>query len=315
MKNPYGAHTTVCLFLAPLVTLLFVAVLLPLGDTGVDKPPTPRPLDDRRILNVNSTAWIPLQPLYRESDAQVGFCTFVRTHAGQRSALLALLSSLAAARPPTYRVFLVNTGADEFPDLPLFVSRANKFTGEETFIDLTSMVNTIKRNNSSYNPPWNDYGYIATDVMLEQVLGDPVLGSMCDYLTFTNGDNLYSLHTFTAVLGKIQDGYNLVGFNFASHHEWAMPWKWWGCNSAGPSRSGSDVEVFAKFAPTYIDLGAFVVSRELLDGANLRFIIHLLPSAKQPDSVVGADGYFITRAAEDARAIPFIIPRLLLVHQ
>jgi hypothetical protein len=141
------------------------------------------------------------------------------------------------------------------------------------------------------------YGYDATDWALEHLLHNNVTtstaqGSLeqpCSHFIFTNGDNYY-----LPFFGELPDNlknHSFVAWDFVSHHK---------------KRT-----VSVKLKPSKIDLGAFIVSADLIRSTNATF----LPRGVEVDSldqerIFTADFYFAKHLTDG-------LPqgRILLLHQ
>lgn len=151
----------------------------------------------------------------------------------------------------------------------------------------------------------NDYGYSYTDAAIAYLLNKSY---PCDYLMFTNGDNLYSGGFIDGYIGKdMHESIDIIGFNFISHYQMQAP-----TYEAGNSNDGTMIMLNSNFKRGEIDLGAFVIRLELLNANHeLRFVVN---SQGKFYGVKEADGYLIYEASKLAKTSR-IHRQSLMIHQ
>lgn len=155
-------------------------------------------------------------PAFRPVDptmAATPVCMVVRTYAGHRNMLMAMLASVLLWDHPGLTVYLLDTGKDvPFAELPKLAAMASAMAGRPDAVRLSRW----RHGTARAQFPWyteEDHGYLATDLTLEDLLtvraearkrGDATLP--CEYLIVTNGDNLYGHDYLAATLGEIKTG-------------------------------------------------------------------------------------------------------------
>jgi hypothetical protein len=155
-------------------------------------------------------------PAFRPVDpamAATPVCMVVRTYAGHRNMLMAMLASVLLWDHPGLTIYLLDTGKDvPFSELPRLAEMASAMAGRPDAVRLSRW----RHGSARAQFPWyadEDHGYLATDLTLEDLLsvraearkrGDAALP--CEYLVVTNGDNLYGHDYLAATLGEIKTG-------------------------------------------------------------------------------------------------------------
>jgi hypothetical protein len=239
-------------------------------------------------------------------------CVFVRTTESHVKSLPVLFMSLISGRIGPLKIVVADTSG-KFSLLEKIIADTNKWFGDE-------IVFKCNHNNESKIKRCplmkeNDYGYVTTDLMLEDGLADK-----CDYILFTNGDNVYLRDFFNETIGAIKEGAHIVGTNFISHYEFGSK-----ATTYGPMRSGRDTEFVPTFRVGLIDLGSVLFRVLMFKRYGIRFLIESCsPSSLVFDSVEGgcrevpaacADGFLSQRISEIKGIVSRIIPRVLFVHQ
>ena len=232
---------------------------------------------------------------------QFPVCVLVRTYHGHRVHLPGLLTSLFVAAEALHGVFvdvfLVNTepGASSpsgspFPDVLRQMKEAadrGEYGG-----DGRSSVTVL---DAPPNLPWSPeaFGYEFTDWALQRIL--ELGSSRCRWMMFTNGDNYYMPYLFTELEEYIYRGFDMIAFDFITHH----------------FRLYTNV-VHVKMRRGHVDLGAVLISRDVIQGAPEAVF---LPGNDTGDKVA-RDFHFIKRMS---RRIPpertVLVHRVLFSHQ
>lgn len=272
-------------------------------------------------------------------------CVVARTFVGHRSSLLPFASSLAAGRPPRMRVILVDTDPrSPFDDIHGVAEWLNDVLGAPRLF-------TVSARNASaaaeafprYKGP--DYGYIMTDLVLEDLLAERrdaaaagvAPGDLpCEVLLVTNGDNIYhALFLRETLPPLVRDGLGLVATHFVSHYDWPggkLDEPMWEKvrlhGQCGPWRPGRDVEVATALRPACVDLGAVLFRTSLLEssppspGARTRFIVDRLRLDGEGLGTRGlgmnageADGELFQSLALRPGVKSLVVRRTLLLHQ
>jgi len=162
-----------------------------------------------------------------------------------------------------------------------------------------------------------DFGFIISDLVLEQVLKEP---SGCDYIMFTNADNLYTEKFLPLTLSAFVAGVDAVAVHFLSRYNFTMDtvifMNKMGC---GPKRTGELQTFSPQFSTQCIDLGAVVFTKDIIKKTNERFILNDLRYKNQSEyaHLVHAyrDGNFLRNLREVHHAKMNIIDPVLFVHQ
>lgn len=169
----------------------------------------------------------------------------------------------------------------------------------------------------------NDFGYIATDIAIEQLSGlsladfcrnnlpitveeGAVRNSehprcrthnrtqpLCDFFLFTNADNLYAQPFLSQLRVLMRKDEVLLGWDFISHHSWPP-------RSPGvcPEQGGDFVHMTSAYSVARVDLGVVAVKADVFrESTQMRFIIDKLRE-KLPITdrdIWNADGMFFEK--------------------
>lgn len=260
-------------------------------------------------------------------------CVVVRTYIAQRNMLVALLGSMAASRHPGLYVVVVDTGKQEpMTELQAIADQFNAIV-ERPYAVSVSRWNY--HNSRALYPELEreDYGYVATDLALEDALygawpmgADGKAVMRCDTFLVTNGDNLYTEDFFRTTLSAVDSGFDMVGTHWISHYGWDNPiWDQrtpdqlkvtGGC---GSMRSGKDMEMWTAgdFHISCIDLGAVVFRRWIMETAGIRFVVDNLSANATGGGFdfFTADGWFYQRTHALPGVKDLVVRESLMIHQ
>lgn len=153
-----------------------------------------------------------------------GVCVVVRASSSQRHQLAGTMLSLGAAAYPGLKVFVINTDPEPEPFNTFFRSARTaargqtKGLGVEFYqLDLPFTQHDVAHLTKGVN----DFGYMLTDIAAAQLLSPPYQ-SQCEYLMFTNGDNLYNRRWIEASMPGMKEGYDVITWPFVSHHRFRV---------------------------------------------------------------------------------------------
>ena len=279
-------------------------------------------------------------------------CVVVRFCDKQANALPLLLFSLFASAHPHLKALVIDTGKKPYEKLPSLLRRVNRASGKKWVHVYDKKTSDVRSTFPDFNH--EDYGYILTDMALEDILRQKEAGSggfQCDTLTFTNADNLYSPNFIPAMLKSIvHDGKDVVASHFVSHYNYSAERSTRSFNSVmaseigcGTLRSGEDAEFVTseRFLPCCVDLGSVMITTSAVARANIRFLIDkirkdgtgnsltkvVIPVAEtssynighlEPTSpneyLMNADGFFFYRLVSQPHTPSDVIRRVLLLH-
>lgn len=270
------------------------------------------------------SAAAPLLSSHKAWAATPPACVVVRIHSKQRNGLLPTYASLVHSAPLNTRVIFVDTGDEAFTELPSLVADFNQLT-EQPLAQVSRWDQKLSRAQFP-NFTANDFGYIATDLVIEDLLEERAdarrrnASLPCELLLVTNGDNLYGRAFFEATIGALsaEAGVGLVATHFVSHYYWWTPEKSGKC---GPFRDGSDAEFATCMGENNVDLGAVLMRTSLFETLTLietthpkRFVVDRLRIDKESHprtfSLDGQlFGFFASKTGTK------VIRRTLFVHQ
>lgn len=214
-------------------------------------------------------------------------CILVRTYSGNRNGLVSLLWSLLLSGHPNLRAFVVDTGKSPAPGLPGIVRNINALSGRD-WVEVSRRM--FAKDVAPQFPAFKeeDYGYILTDLVMEDLMSGTKGISLpstplCDTLTVTNGDNVYSPEFLRQTLEPIANqGKVMVGTNWVSHYDFGQRWHdgapAYTADWCGPHRSGKNQEMKASpvFECNCIDLGAVTFRLKQVQQSGVRFIVDKL---------------------------------------
>ena len=288
------------------------------------------------------TAFTPVHAVDKRAGS---LCVLVRTYRKNTAlSILSLVSSLvrSAEVANAQRLHIVFSNTDRFSlflGLPLLVSRLSRLFAE-------SRVNvTVTQNKRRYleilseldtsgmaKLPRNDFGFVATDFMLEDVLR----ADECNALVVTNADNYYMKDFVRLVLDALR-GRDVALVQFVSRYDFepvarnqvrllgCMPGL--GPNQAFypspkpkcvPSELQHGFDVFG--VRRCVDLGAAVFSVATLRRTGVRFILDDVRSTRprsqwRTEMHAFRDGYFVEALHDLHHASFAIVNATLFVHQ
>ncbi|KAI8819683.1 uncharacterized protein EV422DRAFT_533904 [Fimicolochytrium jonesii] len=169
---------------------------------------------------------------------------------------------------------------------------------------------------------WSDYGYAYTDVAIEKLAtasSSPHATTLpkCNYLMFTNADNLYSSRLGTHITPHITAQTDMIAFDMISSHRW-------GSRNVGDSKQSIFDDSTMKhltvaFKTGEIDLGASMHRFDLVVKHGLRFlkaagVTEGMGGEEATAKLWNADGNFIEAMKEIAEKTA-LIRQTLFVHQ
>ena len=263
-------------------------------------------------------------------------CVLIRTYSGNRNDLVSLLWSLLLSGHPNLRAFVVDTGKVLTPGLPDILHSVNALSGRD-WVEMSPR--TLARDVKPHFPGLDgveDYGYALTDLVMEDIMngttgkreagsgtanpGDDSFSPLCDTLTITNGDNVYSPAFLKHTLGPIADmGMDMAGTNWVSRYE---AWNQWPSGPpayaddwCGPHRSGKTQEM--KISPAFtcgcVDLGAVTFRLENVHRSGVRFIVDKLRADEKLGILQLSDCNFFQRLKASG-AKTSVVHEALFIH-
>jgi hypothetical protein len=202
---------------------------------------------------------------YSTTAAALHPCVLIRTYSGNRNGLVSLLWSLLLSDHPNLRAIVVDTGTTPVPSLPGILHSMNALSGKD-WVEMSRR--TFAQDVTPQFPGLDveDYGYALTDLVMEDIMDGKESGlatgpstsintddpppPLCDTLTVTNGDNVYSPDFLKRTLGPIADkGKDIVGTNWITHYDFGQQWRLgppsYASDWCGPHRSGASQEMKA----------------------------------------------------------------------
>lgn len=279
-------------------------------------------------------------------------CVVVRFYEKQANALPLLLFSLLASAHPHLKALVIDTGKQPYEKLPDLLRRVNQASGKKWVHAYDKKTEDVRAAFPDFHH--EDFGYVLTDMALEDILRQTKSGSgtfQCDTLTFTNADNLYSPHFIPVMLKSIaRDGHDLVASHFVSHYPFPAERSTRSFNGilasesgCGALRSGEDMEFVTseRFYPWCVDLGSVMVTTKAVEAANIRFFIDKLRKDRKGNTLEGmvipiadhktftilqmsirspsdfttnADGNFFHMLASHPKTSSKVFRRVLLLH-
>ena len=259
-------------------------------------------------------------------------CVVVRTHSKQRSSLLPTFATLVHSAPTATRFVFVDTDEVAFTELPSLVDGFNQLTA----LPLAKVSRWDQKLSRAEFPTFkkNDFGYIATDLVIEDLLKEreearlnPLNAQLpCELLAVTNGDNLYSRDFFHATISVLlkEESAGLVATHFVSHYNNTRTWKPEMSGVCNVFRAGADAEFVACLKENHVDLGAVLMRTSLFETLTLpnsthpkRFVVDRLRTQQKKKAakinMFTLDGqlfsFFGTKTGSE------IVHRTLFVHQ
>lgn len=215
-------------------------------------------------------------------------CVLVRTYPKQEHQLIALLYSLLSTRTSSISlsVYLLNTHSGGVRDDSWMVPIIELLNRQ--FAD--APVSIWSHNLTAIS---GFYGYDVTDAALAAVLAD----GCCTYLLITNGDNLYSVDLFSAVEPWITRQYDMIAWDFISHH---------------PRNGTSNLKIEVQLKRQHVDLGAVLFRADFVQAAGAKF----LPQGPQTSDLFARDWWFVDMLLQSSvHPTIHLLHRVLFFHQ
>lgn len=221
----------------------------------------------------------------------------VRTYPDHLHALPVMMGSLFAACKRAgnvaLRLVLVNTDPNSWQD--------NTFMGnvlQQTQWPLSSCPNSSVEVKTFSEQPWpNAYGYDYTQYALDYLLQDD---KSHDYFLFTNGDNLFNADLFKATLPFMDEGNDIIAYDFVTHHH----------------REGiMNTLVKVRFQLSFIDLGAALFSHKAITAARKDGLGTFIPERELTKDMFSRDWRFVEELISRPGVTTAIAPGVLLFHQ
>jgi len=156
---------------------------------------------------------------YTRAELDLKPCVVVRFYDKQVNALPLLLFSLFASAHPHLKALVIDTGNQPYEKLPGLLRRVNQASGRKWVFAYDKKTEDVRSAFPDFHH--EDYGYVLTDMALEDILRQAKAHSwafQCDTLTFTNADNIYSPHFIPAMLRSVANGSEIVASHFVSHY-------------------------------------------------------------------------------------------------
>jgi len=243
-------------------------------------------------LNISSDPTLPI------------LCIVTRIYGAQISYFPVLALGLYHTGLQNIRIYVINTdNRTDISQLKQTIKFINELILRQDFVTLL---------NLGEPSVGKDFGYEMTDLALtylyKQYLQSP---SICQYVTFTNGDNFYSRNFGRKILSHMKAEKDIIGWGFVSHHY--KPHYKESIDSKKKTvpeivddgtEKCTPVELKADFA----DLGAVAYRLSFLQKHNLYF------RRSDGSYSFGSDGYFVGEAARRTSA-SIILKQTLFVHQ
>ena len=235
-------------------------------------------------------------------------CVIARTFSQNYDHIATFLMSLSqnyVARPFVYMLRTDDTSS--FSDLKVIIDKVNDFLGYEIARVLPDLSKEARKISKMY---LRDYGYSFTDAAIDFIIEN---STDCDYMMFTNGDNIYvSGFIDNYVYYDMVENVDVIAFDFVSHYGIGLP-----KNQIMSDRNqeiyddGSHKHVEADFFYGKIDVGAFIIKMTMLAKESLRFV-SIAQSSRW--AIKGAGSYLVEYAAKIAESLR-IHRQVLLIHQ
>ena len=232
-------------------------------------------------------------------------CIIARTFQKQYPYLLTFLLSISHNKKTMPRIFLLIT------DTESSVSAAHKIaqlSNSMSGYNLTSILPITEQDAKNANENYKtDYGYGYTDAAIDYFAETNRIYK-CDYLMFTNADNLYVKGFLDDyILDDMRSGIDLIAFDFVSHYKITPPTYISGIYDDGTRKVLPGCFIWGR-----IDLGAVVIrAKFMLEDAEMRFVKVM----RRIEMDIGlADGFLVEYAAKMAK-YRRIHRQVLLVHQ
>lgn len=151
-------------------------------------------------------------PKYQtKTTSKMKLCVITRIYGPQLGYFPVFASSLLHNTEIHIRILVVNT--DKHTDLSLLSSTID-FINE-----LSNQVDAVRLLDFGSPPSVNTYGYHGTDQALRYLYNEyENRNNICDYLTVTNGDNLYSNDFGKTILPHMQNRIEMIAWTFSSHY-------------------------------------------------------------------------------------------------
>lgn len=236
---------------------------------------------------------------YTQAELALRPCVVVRFYNKQANALPLLLFSLFASAHPHLKALVIDTGKKPYARLSSLLQRINRASGKIWVHAYDKKTDDVRAAFPDFHH--EDYGYVLTDMVLEDVLqrrdNSASFDFQCDTLTFTNADNLYSPRFIPAMLKSIaSEGKDLVASHFVSHYPYPAERSTRSFNEimssqsrCGALRSGEDAEFVTseRFFPWCVDLGSVMFTTKAVERANLRFLLDKLRNDPTGDTLEG----------------------------
>ena len=239
---------------------------------------------------------------YYSTSHLLRLCICIRTYSKQEHDLEILIRVLPSQyKASAYRskvalsIYVIDTD-DQSKDFQvsnkLLVDKMNeKFANSGSRVHL--LIDNLATEHSMQRNAF--YGYDYTDLMLSTVLSK----QSCDFLMFTNGDNLYNNVWFDTVAPVLLSNQtlNIVAWDFISHH-----------NRNGTRQQPIQVAIERQ----RVDLGSMIIRTKLFSDHQIRF----LPKSIFTGELFARDWFVIDKLN---KSIPpstvQLIHRVLLFHQ
>lgn len=255
-----------------------------------------------------------VHPLSTISDSKLLFkkniCVGIRTYADHFKWIEVLIRNLLAQHNASrfksnisIKLFLVDTEMKS-SSYQAYLQGLVKVFNEE-FIDkynpkVILLVDNMQSTDESRkaNP---FYGYDATDMLLEFMTKSEFASkSPCDWIMFTNGDNVYNsawLDTISPMILNPKADYNAIAWDFVTHH----------------ARSGEKQQLIkVVMKRKFVDLGSIMIKAELFSKFDLKY----LPESVFTTDVIARDFHIVDKLIglippQSVR----LIHRCLMFHQ
>jgi hypothetical protein len=201
------------------------------------------------------------------------------------------------------RIYVINTDKKtDVRQLGQTIQFINELVLREDFVTFLDL---------GESPSGNDYGYGMTDHALtylyKQNMHSP---SICQYVTFTNGDNFYSRDFATKLLPHMKAEKDIIAWDFISHHR-TPRYQLVIDNKIKRVPEiiddGTDKCIPIDLRVMFADLGAVAYRLSFLRKHNLYFV-------QSSKNLFNADGSFVEQAAGRTNE-SVLLKQTLFVHQ
>ena len=146
------------------------------------------------------------------------------------------------------------------------------------------------------------YGYDDSDILLDFLMNQ----SVCQWIMFTNGDNMYNTVWFNTItdlmLSREHSDVQLIGWQFVTHHIRA---------DLETRTNQSQVLIKTRLRRAEVDLGSVVITSSAYKTSGARF----LPEGVLTTDFYARDWWAIDKVLDIIDNNTLVLPNILLFHQ